>query len=105
MTSAPHVASLAMASLHATFIRPTHASCEATRITATHRRTNERTDPMRFRSMTAAVAAIVLIAGAVVPSFAQAQQPQPVRVGVCNPARCFSDMQETKDLKQNMENQ
>ena len=36
---------------------------------------------------------------------AAANAQEPAKIAVCNPARVFGDMQETKDLKQSLENQ
>jgi Skp family chaperone for outer membrane proteins len=46
------------------------------------------------------VAACLLSLAAAAPG-----QTEGTKVAVCNPARCFSEMQETKDLKQKIENQ
>jgi Skp family chaperone for outer membrane proteins len=41
---------------------------------------------------------------ALIPSAPAAAQTQPTRVAIANPARIFQEIQETKDLKQAMEN-
>jgi Skp family chaperone for outer membrane proteins len=53
-----------------------------------------------FPIVTAGVA--LAIGTLAVPSAARAQE---AKIAVCNPARVFGDMQETKDLKQSLENQ
>ena len=54
------------------------------------------------RSLLVAVAGLSMcFAGG---SIARAQDAGPAKVAVVNPARCFAEMQETKDLKQKLEN-
>src|SRR2546422_350567 len=56
---------------------------------------------MTIRRLVPMLAAVAI---AFTATAAHAQQ-EGTKVGVCNPARVFSDMMETKDLKQAMENQ
>src|SRR3954469_11314673 len=52
------------------------------------------------KSIVTTVAACLLSFAAVAPA-----QQEATKVAVCNPARVFGEMQETKDLKQKIENQ
>src|SRR5438094_634812 len=73
------------------------------RMKMTRNQSNERTPSMFSRLSAVTTVAACLLSFAATATVAPAQEN--TKVGVCNPARVFGEMQETKDLKQKIESQ